>query len=81
MTKSLTSICENLKEMNVEISFDFSDIRGYQYHKGIIFSAYANGFTTAIAQGGRYDNLNERLGIYRPATGFSLDLRYLINNL
>jgi ATP phosphoribosyltransferase regulatory subunit len=79
--KSLTSICENLKEMNVEISFDFSDIRGYQYHTGIVYSAYAQKFNTAVAQGGRYDNMNKFAGDMRPATGFSIDLRFIINNL
>ena len=81
VTKSLTSICENLKEMNVEISFDFSDIRGYQYHTGIVYSAYAQKFNTAVAQGGRYDNMNKFAGDMRPATGFSIDLRFIINNL
>ena len=79
--KNLKIISEKIKQLNADVTFDFSEIRGYQYHKGIIFTAYADGFTSAIAQGGRYDNLNELLGIKRPATGFSLDLRYLINNL
>ena len=81
VTKSLTSICENLKKMNVEISFDFSDIRGYQYHTGIVYSAYAQKFNTAVAQGGRYDNMNKVAGDMRPATGFSIELRFIINNL
>ena len=79
--KNLKIISAKIKQLNADITFDFSEIRGYQYHKGIIFTAYADGFTSAVAQGGRYDNLNELLGIKRPATGFSLDLRYLINNL
>ena len=79
--KNLKIISEKIKQLNTDVTFDFSEIRGYQYHKGIIFTAYADGFTSAVAQGGRYDNLNELLGIKRPATGFSLDLRYLINNL
>jgi ATP phosphoribosyltransferase regulatory subunit len=78
--KNLKIINEKIKRLGADVTFDFSEIRGYQYHKGIIFSAYADGFTSAVAQGGRYDNLNELLGIKRPATGFSLDLRYLINN-
>jgi len=79
--KNLKIISEKIKQLNVDVTFDFSEIRGYQYHKGIIFTAYADGYTSAVAQGGRYDNLNELRGIKRPATGFSLDLRYLINNL
>jgi len=81
ITKSLTNICKALKKFNVEISFDFSDIRGYQYHTGIVYSAYAQGFNTAVAQGGRYDNMNKSDMQLRPATGFSIDLRFIINNL
>ena len=74
-------ISNNINSLGAGVTFDFADIRGYQYHKGIVFTAYADGFTSSVAQGGRYDNLNESLGLKRPATGFSLDLRYLINNL
>ena len=81
IAKSLTNICKALKKFNVEISFDFSDIRGYQYHTGIVYSAYAQGFNTAVAQGGRYDNMNKSDMQLRPATGFSIDLRFIINNL
>ena len=81
VTHSLTTICESLKKMDVEISFDFSDIRGYQYHTGIVYSAYAQNFNTAVAQGGRYDNMNRFSADMRPATGFSIDLRFIINNL
>ena len=81
VTHSLTTICESLKKMDVEISFDFSDIRGYQYHTGIVYSAYAQNFNTAVAQGGRYDNMNKFSADMRPATGFSIDLRFIINNL
>ena len=81
IAKSLTNICKDLKKFNVEISFDFSDIRGYQYHTGIVYSAYAQGFNTAVAQGGRYDNMNKSDMQLRPATGFSIDLRFIINNL
>ena len=81
VNKCLISICENLRKMDVEISFDFSDIRGYQYHTGIVYSAYAQNFNTAVAQGGRYDNMNKFSADMRPATGFSIDLRFIINNL
>ena len=75
------SVTDDLLERIKVITIDFSDITGYQYHSGLVFSAYTDGFTAAIAHGGRYDNLNESLGLKRPATGFSLDLRYLVNNL
>ncbi len=57
------------------LSFDLADLRGYNYHNGIVFSAYFPGFPGAIAQGGRYDGVGKAFGRVRPATGFSLDLR------
>ena len=57
------------------LSFDLADLRGYNYHNGIVFSAYFPGFPGAIAQGGRYDGVGKAFGRARPATGFSLDLR------
>lgn len=57
------------------LSFDLADLRGYHYHSGIVFAAYANGSASAVALGGRYDKVGESFGRGRPATGFSLDLR------
>lgn len=57
------------------LSFDLADLRGYNYHNGIVFSAYIGGFPAAIAQGGRYDGVGKAFGRARPATGFSMDLR------
>jgi|TARA_B110000259_G_C14007233_1_gene398330 ATP phosphoribosyltransferase regulatory subunit len=73
----LEVLVENLEGLDVKLSFDFSDIRGYQYHNGLIFSAYSKTFKSVIAQGGRYDNLNNN----RPATGFSMDLSYIVSHL
>ena len=73
----LDALVENLENLDVKLSFDFSDIRGYQYHNGLIFSAYSKLFKSVIAQGGRYNNLNRN----RPATGFSMDLRYIVSHL
>lgn len=57
------------------LSFDLADLRGYNYHNGVVFSAYAQGVPGAIAQGGRYDGVGKAFGRARPATGFSMDLR------
>lgn len=63
---------------NVELYFDLSELRGYQYHTGVVFAAYAPGHGQAIAKGGRYDNIGQVFGRARPATGFSTDLKALI---
>tara|TARA_B100000768_G_C11247937_1_gene362677 strand:- start:29 stop:979 length:951 start_codon:yes stop_codon:yes gene_type:complete len=73
----LRDLYAHLSQDDIKISFDFSDIRGYQYHSGLIFSAYSPDYSTAIAQGGRYDNIKNN----RAATGFSMDLRYIINQM
>jgi ATP phosphoribosyltransferase regulatory subunit len=75
----LKSLYDVLVKIDAKVSFDFSDIRGYQYHSGLIFSAYSPNYSTAIAQGGRYDNINNRNN--RAATGFSMDLRFIINQM
>jgi ATP phosphoribosyltransferase regulatory subunit len=59
------------------LAFDLSDLRGYHYHTGIVFAAYSDGCSNAIALGGRYDEIGKAFGRARPATGFSLDLREL----
>lgn len=59
------------------IRFDLSELRGYRYHSGVVFAAYAPGWSGAVARGGRYDEVGIAFGRSRPATGFSLDLRDL----
>jgi ATP phosphoribosyltransferase regulatory subunit len=64
------------------IHLDLADIRGYQYHTGIIFACYsADGFLLPICKGGRYDNIGSEFGLALPATGFSLDLRVALDLL
>jgi len=61
----------------IPVSVDLADLRGYHYHSGVVFAAYAPGVANAIALGGRYDEVGKAFGRARPATGFSLDLRDL----
>ncbi|MBP6115081.1 MAG: ATP phosphoribosyltransferase regulatory subunit [Neisseriaceae bacterium] len=63
------------------IHVDFADVRVDTYHTGLLFAAYAPGWSDAVARGGRYDHLGAQFGRARPATGFSLDLRDLIKVL
>ncbi|WP_165855465.1 ATP phosphoribosyltransferase regulatory subunit [Marinobacter sp. JSM 1782161] len=62
----------------VELGFDFCELRGYNYHTGLVFAAYAPGHGQAVAQGGRYDAIGRDFGRPRPATGFSADVRALV---
>lgn len=67
-----------LKQSNIKISYDLSDIRGYQYHNGLVFSVYADKCYSPIALGGRYDNIGASFGRNRPATGFTMDLKNIV---
>jgi len=70
-----------LADLGVEVSFDLAELRGYHYHSGMVFAAYAQGFSGPLALGGRYDEVGSAFGRARPATGFSLDLRGLLTAL
>lgn len=65
----------------VSIAVDLSDLRGDGYHNGATFAAYAGGQASAVALGGRYDGAGAVFGRSRPATGFSLDLRQILDCL
>jgi len=77
--QQLKQVAENIRAQyqQVKLYFDLSEIHGYNYHTGIVFSAYVNGTGDAIASGGRYDCIGESLGKAQVATGFSTDLRQL----
>ncbi|HCW89519.1 MAG TPA: ATP phosphoribosyltransferase regulatory subunit [Marinobacter sp.] len=62
----------------VSVGFDFCELRGYNYHTGLVFAAYAPGHGDAVGKGGRYDAIGRDFGRARPATGFSLDVRALV---
>lgn len=62
---------------DVPACLDLTELRGYQYHTGLVFAAYVPGYGDAIAQGGRYDETGKEFGRARPARGFSADLRVL----
>jgi len=60
------------------IHVDLAELRGYSYHTGIVFAAFAPGHGREIARGGRYDGVGAEFGVARPATGFSADLNELL---
>lgn len=63
----------------VAIHFDLAELRGYNYHTGAVFAAFVPGRGSAVAQGGRYDDIGQVFGQARPATGFSTDLKTLLS--
>jgi ATP phosphoribosyltransferase regulatory subunit len=75
----LTELAEAVSERfpQVTLYFDLAELRGYEYHTGVVFAALTPAFGQAIAKGGRYDDIGKVFGRARPATGFSADLKVL----
>ena len=76
---SLVTVANALNERfpQVNVHADLAELRDYNYHTGLVFSAFVSGFGQAIARGGRYDATGSVFGRSRPATGFSSDLKVL----
>lgn len=72
----------NLKRLSGHLgeiphTFDLADLRGYAYYSGARFAIYAEGASSPVVRGGRYDAVGAVFGRKRPAVGFSLDIRAL----
>jgi len=67
----------NQRYPEVDLYFDLAELRGANYHTGVVFSALSPIFAQAVAKGGRYDGIGKDFGRTRPATGFSADLATL----
>ena len=78
--EQLVTIADRLQQEipSLKLHFDLGELRGYNYHTGVVFAAYLPGQGQAIALGGRYDHIGEVFGRARPATGFSTDLKQLM---
>ena len=72
---------EHMMSLGVKACYDLAELRGYHYHSGMVFTAYAAGYSGPLALGGRYDEVGSAFGRARPATGFSLDLRGIVSAL
>jgi len=77
---NLEKIIETLTVYGVEdhITLDLGEMRGFDYHSGLVFQGFLSGFGRAVCSGGRYDGLTERYGFAAPATGFAFNLYNLL---
>lgn len=71
------STAVKLRNPGIQLNYDLCELRGYEYHTGIVFAAYSPGYGRAVAKGGRYDDIGEVFGRARPASGFDADLKVL----
>ena len=80
--EQLIIVTDYFKNSVSTINLDLTDLRGFDYHTGIIFSCYAaDKKLYRIAKGGRYDGIGAKFGMQTAATGFSLDLRSTLDTL
>jgi ATP phosphoribosyltransferase regulatory subunit len=63
---------------SLPVHYDLAELRGYAYKTGMVFAAFIPGYGQEIARGGRYDEIGSIFGRARPATGFSADLKTLM---
>ncbi|MBE0598636.1 MAG: ATP phosphoribosyltransferase regulatory subunit [Desulfuromonadales bacterium] len=78
--ENLGRVLEILEVYQVEehITFDLGELRGLDYHTGLIFQGFIPGVGRAVCSGGRYDDLTARYGYPAPATGFAFNLLNLL---
>ena len=74
----LTAIYTQFSAQGIVVSIDLGELGGFNYESGVVFAAFANGASDAVARGGRYDEVGKAFGRARAATGFSLDLKALL---
>ena len=67
------------------VSVDLADLRGYAYYTGVRFAIFGGDGVhqpvRELARGGRYDEVGAVFGRNRPAVGFSLDLKELVQSV
>jgi ATP phosphoribosyltransferase regulatory subunit len=80
---ALEEVAQQLRRQRPQLNvyFDLAELRGYHYHTGIVFAAYAPGHGQALANGGRYDLVGAVFGRARAATGFATDLKAMLGLL
>ena len=74
----LAQVQETFPDVGVYV--DLTELRGFRYHTGLVFAVYLEDRGSAVAKGGRYDNIGAVFGRDRPATGFAIDLKVLVDD-
>jgi ATP phosphoribosyltransferase regulatory subunit len=77
----LEQVAQGVSQHNkdIRLNIDLAELHGYHYHTGVVFGAFVPQLGQEIARGGRYDDIGKIFGRARPATGFSTDLKQLLN--
>ena len=78
---NLTSIANSVNKFRgiSEVQIDLCELHGFNYQSGLIYTAYVPNLRKEIARGGRYTAYNDHSDKPRYATGFSLDIKDILN--
>ena len=76
----LEQVAQRISSHNkdIKLNIDLAELHGYHYHTGVVFGAFVPQLGQEIARGGRYDDIGKIFGRARAATGFSTDLKQLM---
>lgn len=77
----LNALIAHLRRAHPEqrLSLDLSDMGSSGYYTGVRFALYVPGCNKPMLRGGRYDAIGAAFGRERPAVGFSLDVKSLLD--
>jgi ATP phosphoribosyltransferase regulatory subunit len=77
----LISISKSINRVSdiSQVQIDLCELHGFSYQKGLIYSAYVPGLRKEIARGGRYTAYITESDKKRLATGFSLDVKDILD--
>ena len=77
----LLSIAKSINKFSdiSQVQIDLCELHGFSYQSGLIYSAYVPGLRKEIARGGRYRAYTAQNNTSRYATGFSLDVKDILN--
>ncbi len=81
--ENLRQVIDIVKIYGLEeyMSIDLGEMRGFDYHNGVVFEGFVSGQGFPLLGGGRYDGLIGKYGYDCPATGFALNLEMLVETL
>ena len=77
----LISISKSINRVSdiSQVQIDLCELHGFSYQKGLIYSAYVPGLRKEIARGGRYTAYITESDKKRLATGFSLEMKDILD--
>ena len=77
----LSSIAKSINRFSdlSQVQIDLCELHGFSYQTGLIYSAYVPELRKEIARGGRYVAYTKKDNQKRLATGFSVDIKDILN--